>query len=641
MKFGLLFMILILGWLGFSVVKWWDQEENRIFYTEEDYRLGRDTRMGVRIGSVDWFLLGIPHFLFITLSVLLYGLPSIPALALDLALPIGVYFALLLLLLPLLRRFLRSRTCGALWLFPQIACLTMIYMAWRESAFAPWFLIYLPKRLWQIFAGLWVAGFLLVLGYYGIQHLRFSRQIRKNSYPASAELQAILDHTALHSGWNRPLPLRISPEIKAPLSVGLLLKNLAVYLPKQTYTAAEYDLIFRHEIRHMLRRDNKAKLEWALIRALFWFNPLVWIAARRAFEDMELSCDEFVLKGASQERRKAYAELLLDTVGDSRGFSTCLSARASTLRYRLKCVVDPVKKYSGGLVLAVALVLLMLTCDKVAFVTEKGTLGQFIPLEDSLLTDISRHVYSASWFEFYMEGFDHQKLYEDDERSVLLHNREEVLSYLAALPVTGMPTRLHREELEVPGDQVEFWLRQGNTQWGFTLNSQYAKITVDGESRLYRVDSAIDWELLLSNLNFEEPGPEYSSPELTYWFDRYHTKEDPLHARSFTRKTIRSSHTTIPDYEPYDVWWDVDEFNHLDLSKNPHVTLNFSYVPKNYTVTVTDREGDLLKEIDGKEIDHYRVELLPAEAKYTVCGLFEGALATYETEFSFIVRPKK
>lgn len=71
-----------------------------------------------------------------------------------------------------------------------------------------------------------------------------------------------------------------------------------------------------------------------------WFNPLMWLAMRKSADDLELSCDEIVLEGCSSTTRYQYANLLLKTAGDQRGFTTCLSTTASALRYRLKHVMS-------------------------------------------------------------------------------------------------------------------------------------------------------------------------------------------------------------------------------------------------------------------------------------------------------------
>ena len=77
-------------------------------------------------------------------------------------------------------------------------------------------------------------------------------------------------------------------------------------------------------------------------------------------EDIELSCDEAVLSQESEEKRRKYAELLLTTPGDERGFTTCLSVKAKILRYRLREAVHPKKKLTGAFLAGVLTALLFL-----------------------------------------------------------------------------------------------------------------------------------------------------------------------------------------------------------------------------------------------------------------------------------------
>ena len=76
------------------------------------------------------------------------------------------------------------------------------------------------------------------------------------------------------------------------------------------YTATEQLLVLVHERTHIARHDALANLLQAAFQCLFWFNPLVHLAAQRFRQDQELSCDALVV--AQHPRRcRAYAEALL------------------------------------------------------------------------------------------------------------------------------------------------------------------------------------------------------------------------------------------------------------------------------------------------------------------------------------------
>ena len=120
-------------------------------------------------------------------------------------------------------------------------------------------------------------------------------------------------------------------------------------LPEKDYTPEQLALIFQHEIIHLSRGDNHLKFTLILFSAFLWFHPLVWGALRICAADLELSCDEAVVYGRTPEERKAYASLLLDTKAEAQGFTTCLSASAKSLRYRLKNIVHPKKRIVGAI----------------------------------------------------------------------------------------------------------------------------------------------------------------------------------------------------------------------------------------------------------------------------------------------------
>jgi beta-lactamase regulating signal transducer with metallopeptidase domain len=79
---------------------------------------------------------------------------------------------------------------------------------------------------------------------------------------------------------------------------------------RQRFTARERDLILRHERAHLAQGDPIANLLIASFQVLFWFNPLIHLAAAQLKLDQELACDAPVLEGRPKARR-AYAHALV------------------------------------------------------------------------------------------------------------------------------------------------------------------------------------------------------------------------------------------------------------------------------------------------------------------------------------------
>ena len=102
-------------------------------------------------------------------------------------------------------------------------------------------------------------------------------------------------------------------DIAGPAVVGLWRPR--ILLPAdfhRRYSAEEQALVLEHERQHLRRGDLPALALCAALRALFWFNPLVHLAAARLRQDQELACDAAVL-ARHPHRRRAYGEAMLKT----------------------------------------------------------------------------------------------------------------------------------------------------------------------------------------------------------------------------------------------------------------------------------------------------------------------------------------
>lgn len=278
----------------------------------------------------------------------------------GLFLHVSLYYLVLLALMPHLRDRISARTCAMLWVIPNVLYLTT-YSTFTPPR--PWLIIPLPGHGWTLLLWVWLVGLVGVLAFHIVQHLRFRRRILDPAVPATDPLTRYLWEEALkEAGFRNPkYQLVISPEVKTPLSIGLLPRCTRVVLPTRSYTREELYWVIRHEVIHLARQDSWSKFFLLFCTAICWFNPLMWVAMKRCAQDLELSCDETVLLFAHQSQRKEYAALLLNTAGDARGFTTCLSASAATLRRRLEQVLSPAARSSGAIVAGVLFFLLAIS----------------------------------------------------------------------------------------------------------------------------------------------------------------------------------------------------------------------------------------------------------------------------------------
>lgn len=109
-----------------------------------------------------------------------------------------------------------------------------------------------------------------------------------------------------------------------------------IYLPRAV-DGKSREAILLHERAHIRRGDHIAKLLLFLGCCIHWFNPLVWVAFRAFIRDMEMSCDEMVLKTMDAADRKSYAETLLSIASAGRfRLASPIAFGESDIKVRIK-----------------------------------------------------------------------------------------------------------------------------------------------------------------------------------------------------------------------------------------------------------------------------------------------------------------
>lgn len=274
----------------------------------------------------------------------------------DYMITVSIYNLIVLISLPFLRRYISAGACAVLWLVPACIVLPMAEAGFRR----PLYILHIEETLIKTASFLWAAGMVLILLWKLVEHFLFRNRIlgRAKAVDDPQVLEIWQEEMQRIFRRNTGISLMVSENVRTPLSVGVLKKSTVVVLPRLEYQPESLRMILRHELIHVRRGDGGNKLFLTVSTALCWFNPLMWYAQRKSSEDFELSCDEAVLAGEDLQTRKRYAGVVLDAAGDSRGFSSCLSAAASTMRYRLKRIVKDRKTSSGALVVFLAFLIL-------------------------------------------------------------------------------------------------------------------------------------------------------------------------------------------------------------------------------------------------------------------------------------------
>ena len=235
---------------------------------------------------------------------------------------------------------------------------------------------------------LWGTGALLFAGWQMYRYLAFHHVLEKSSHPAQRDaLLTVFEEQKCVLGITRDIPLRVTQAADCPMLAGFI--KPALYLPDEALSEQDAAFIFRHELTHYKRGDLWLKLALVAARAVHWFNPLVHLMARFAQEDIELACDDAVVRGMDVDARRAYGETILRSVEaqvKKRALVSCFTGDKETLMRRFEGLFDKkVKKRGIALVVAAAVLV--------------GTLGCAFSVGESKseLTDEERIALAEQW----------------------------------------------------------------------------------------------------------------------------------------------------------------------------------------------------------------------------------------------------
>lgn len=528
---------------------------------------------------------------------------------LELMILLTCYYGVLLAALPLLRRVFSARACAVCWLLPVF--LYWFRHTWENHPVKPWLIFHIQPKVMNILAWIWAGGAVIVLLWQLVGHLRFRRQVLRDARPVrDAEILKLWEDEQRRIERKKPIPLLISPAVTTPMTVGFWSRKLRTVLPERSDTPEELKLIFRHELRHVQRRDVDTKVLLAFFEAVCWFDPLVWIAARRAIADLELSCDEMVTFEMTEAQRRQYASLLLHTAGDARGFSTCLSASARTLRYRLKNVMTARKRLPGTLLLGLVTVALVMSCGLVTVTADYGTVDSVLLTPNGAQTvqevairhpDAPTDVYTT--------------VYEWDEAALLAQLRD--------LPITCMG-----RGYDTPMDRTHLFLSVAREDGGFLWLWLYEDTIAFyksgvGEEFSYRLEQKPDWDAILSCLNFEavNPSPGYEIPMLNLWFGGM-DEENPIMADFGVGGDA--------DVEP--------EWSVMVKAETDEAQLDFDLTPEAVQVSVEGLGGEAGYTETLEPQAPVLLELADYDARYTVTADYVTEEASFSVYYCFQVR---
>ena len=186
----------------------------------------------------------------------------------------------------------------------------------------------------------WTIGILLLVAYTVISYWRLHREI----------------DTAVRYKDN----IFQSENVSSPFVLGLIKPR--IYLPFKL-DGQDMEHVVAHEQAHIRRKDHWWKPLGFLLLTIHWFNPLMWLAYVLLCRDIELACDEKVIKGLSNEQRADYTQALVACSVNHRMIAACpLTFGEVGVKERVKSVMNYKKPAFWVIIIAVIICVGVAAC---------------------------------------------------------------------------------------------------------------------------------------------------------------------------------------------------------------------------------------------------------------------------------------
>lgn len=308
----------------------------------------------------------------------------------------------------------------------------------------------------------WIIGILLLATYTIISYQRLNRKV----------------DTAVHYKDN----IFQSENVSSPFVLGII--NPRIYLP---FSMNEQDMehVVAHEQAHICRKDHWWKPLGFLLLTIYWFNPLMWLAYVLLCRDIELACDEKVIKGLSNEQRADYTQALVACSVNRRMIAACPLAFGEVgVKERVKSVMNYKKPAFWVIIIAVNVCVGVAICFLTNPKQDRYTLRIVVPAgsqEEFVYTDEEVSTVRNSIKIWSGDGLG------DTEVLLFPVNKTAETGYTATYLTHGMPVEFDAEK--------DTWFKIGVNMQNPTNEDIIVYVEVENvEVRIVdEINSVIEW----------------------------------------------------------------------------------------------------------------------------------------------------
>ena len=228
-----------------------------------------------------------------------------------------------------------------------------------------------PLQIWiPVCAYLWLLGVVFMLLYVVFSYLRLKIRLREATLYAENVYYS---------------------EISSPFVIGMV--KPMIFLPYHI-GGREIEYVVAHEKAHIQRKDHWWKPLGFFVLSIHWFNPIAWLAYILFCRDIELSCDENVVKAYSPEQRADYSAALLTCATTHHRVAPCpLAFGEGGVKARIKAVLHYKKPALWRIIVAVILCAMIAACGLTDPVSQAGDFDPYrIPVFVSSSGDLNQYL---------------------------------------------------------------------------------------------------------------------------------------------------------------------------------------------------------------------------------------------------------
>ncbi|MCM1026609.1 MAG: M56 family metallopeptidase [Roseburia sp.] len=304
------------------------------------------------------------------------------------------------------------------------------------------------------YAPVWLIGVLACAAFFSAAYLKCRREFRE-SLPVDSGFAP--DWLKAHP-LRRRLQIRQSDRISAPLTYGVF--RPVILLPGCTdWSDREaLDYVLTHEYIHIRRFDAVAKLALTAALCIHWFNPTVWTMYVLANRDIELSCDEAVIRRFGERIKSAYAMTLIRLEETKSGLRPlCNNFSKNATEERILAIMKIKKTTRMSSFIALALILSVTTAFATSAQTQDG--GQDSQNPDQKQSDRFSSTYSETVYDDV-----NITSYTDPKDGKTYYSRDNGKTW-TALTDEEVETMYRAAEEHSAWDGVEWWTAEEYAAW--------------------------------------------------------------------------------------------------------------------------------------------------------------------------------